>query len=92
MLCGQHFTITMITFAKQVVLTNKSRQGTLSGVWSAQPGCLPTGRRTGLPKIKLSMKTDLSRYLARKMFPPRAQPQVKGVEWIVAAVYGGLGD
>ena len=51
--------IPRIMFARQVMLTNKSRQGTLSGVWSAQPGCLPTGRRTGQPKIKLSMKTDL---------------------------------
>ena len=57
--CGQHLAITRIIFVKQVMLTNKSRQGTLSGVWSAQPGCLPTGRRTGLPKTKLSMETDL---------------------------------
>ena len=59
LLCGQHFAITMIIFAKQVMLTNKLRQATLSGVWSAQHGCLPTGRRTGLPKLKLSMETDL---------------------------------
>ena len=59
LLCGQHVAIPRTMFAKQVLLTNKSRQDTLSGVWYAQPGCLPTGRRTGWLKIKLSIKTDL---------------------------------